>query len=314
MDTLSQLLHTARLRAPLFADLRLGANVSVGLPSLGCLPLHYVAKGACRIRMGAESDDLVEGDVAIPVRATQYRLETGSGVRRFEVMDHAERDDFTIEQLKTGVDRLLTSKMGGKGLSARVLSTLLVPADRNGGLFRNLPDLILIHDVKSLLEPWLVDAIDVMAMNGRDHEPGQSAIAERLAEVVFIAALRRWLLDRGQQPGWMRGLGDPAISRVVNAIHADPGRRWSLHELATASGRSRSGFSRHFREVMNETPFAYLLRWRMHIATEAVAKSNRSIAEIADSLGYREARAFIRAFVTALGESPAQYRRRMRSG
>ena len=208
----------------------------------------------------------------MPVHASHYRLETGTGGRRFEVMDLAERDDFTVDRLQTGMDRLLTTDFGESAPQVQILSALLVPGGRDGGpLIRDLPDLVLIRNVKALLEPWLVAAIDFMSLDGGDHGPGRSAVAERLVEVIVIAALRKWLLEGNHGPGWMKGLSDPAVSRALNAMHAEPGRRWHLRDLAMIAGQSRSTFAEHFRQTMNETPFTYLLRWRMHLAVNAVA-------------------------------------------
>ncbi len=208
------------------------------------------------------------------------------------------------------MDRLVTTAIGGTAQQVRVLSALLVPGGRDGGpLIRGLPEVVLIRDVKALLEPWLVAALDFMSAEGGEFEPGRTAIAERLAEVIFIAALRQWILEGDHGPGWMKGLSDPVVSRALNAMHVEPGRRWTLRDLALAAGQSRSGFADRFRDVMDETPFSYLTRWRMHLAADAIALADRSIEEISGSLGYAGARSFARAFTAAFGETPARFRR-----
>ena len=108
----------------------------------------------------------------------------------------------------------------------------------------------------------------------------------------------------------MRGVTDATISRVLDAVHAQPGRRWTLASLAVVAGRSRSGLAAHFRDVMGEPPFAYITRWRMHLAAAAVASGDLSTAEIAASLGYEGPQAFSRAFAVAFQVTPAHYRRR----
>ncbi len=310
MDTLSQILQATRARSPLIADLRLGADVSVGIPLLDGLPLHYVVDGSCRLETGSESMELTAGDFVMLSRIPHYRFETGSGARSVDVMDFAEEDNFSLDDWRTGVDRLLARSFGEEPVRARILSAIVMPGDREGSpLTRDLPRIAQLRNVKSLLEPWLVAAIEFMSTEVREPEPGLSAIVERLIELVFIAVLRKWLLDSEHERGWMRGLTDPTISRVLNAVHADPGRRWALRDLAIVSGRSRSGLAIHFREVMGETPFAYITRWRMHLAAAAVARGGRSTADIGFSLGYQAPQAFARAFLAAFGETPAQYKR-----
>ena len=312
MDTLSQMLQATRARSPLIADMRLGVNVSVGIPALGGMPFHYVAKGTCRLDTGTGSLDLNAGDFAMLTRLPYYRLQTGLGASRIEVMEFAARDSFSVDALRTGMDHLLRRDIGEPPMQARLFSAIVMPGDgpEVGPLTRDLPAVMFLRDAKSLLEPWLIAAIEVMSTDVHKPEPGLSAIAERLIELIFVSALRKWLLDARHERGWMRGLTDPAISRVLNAMHAQPGRRWTLGDLAVVAGRSRSGLAQHFRDVMNETPFAYLTRWRMHLAAAAVARGERSTAEIGASLGYQGTQAFTRAFLAAFGATPARYRRR----
>ena len=312
MDTLSQMLRATRVRSPLIADMRLGADLSIGVPALGGIPFHYVVAGACRLETETDSCSLNAGDFVMLAHLSHYRLRTGSGSRRAEVMDFAERDRFSIDDLRTGRDHLLLRNIGEPPMEARVLSAIVMPGDgpEVGPLIHDLPVLMLLRDVKSQLEPWLVTAIDFMATDNCQPEPGLSAIAERLIELIFVSVLRQWLLDTSHERGWMRGLTDPTVSRVLNAVHAQPGRRWTLGELAVVAGRSRSGLAKHFRDVMDETPFAYLTRWRMHLASAAVARGERSTAEIGASLGYQGAQAFTRAFLSTFAVTPAQYRRR----
>ena len=314
MDTLSQILQAVHTRSPLIADMRMGADVSVGLPALGGLPFHYVVKGACRLHAASQTVELAAGDFVMLARLPYYRLETGSGAHRIEILDFAERDNFLAGALRSGRNQLLMRDFGEAPAQTRIISAILMPGGRDGGpLARDLPVVTLLRGMTSLLEPWLIAAIDFMSAEVRESEPGLGAVAERLIEVIFIAVLRKWLLDADHQRGWIRGLTDPTIARVLNAIHDDPGRRWTLRDLAIAAGRSRSGLAKHFHDVMGEAPFAYLTRWRMDLAALEVATGRRSIGEIGTGLGYQGPQAFARAFLASFGESPAQYRRRRRA-
>ena len=156
----------------------------------------------------------------------------------------------------------------------------------NAPLSRDLPRVTLLRDVKLAFEPWLIAAIDFISTDASKAEPGFGAIAERLVDLIFITAVRKSLLAGKHEPGWMRGLTDPTISRS-RALCMKTGRRWTLRELAVLSGRSRSGLARHFKQVMGETPFAYLTRWRMHMSAGAIA-GGESTAETSFRLGITE--------------------------
>lgn len=314
MDPMQQVLASARIRSPLIADLRLGDDVSLGIPHLPGIPFHYVAEGSCRLSFQARSVGLEAGDFAMLPRWPSYRLETGRALEHVEILDFRERQGLPPDYLQASLVRPLLTVVGSASPAARVLSGIAAFAGQEGGpLTRDLPELMLLRGAEAQLEPWLVAAIEFISAEGYEPEPGFGAVAERLIELIFVAMLRRWFLRSAHEAGWMRGLGDPIVSRALGALHTEPGRHWTLRDLAAASGQSRSGFAEHFRRVVGETPFAYLARWRMHLAATLVRQGRRSTDDISASLGYRSSRAFSRAFLLAHGETPAQHRRRGRA-
>jgi AraC-like DNA-binding protein len=53
----------------------------------------------------------------------------------------------------------------------------------------------------------------------------------------------------------------------------------------------------------------HLTRWRMLLAGDRMTNTSDSISEIAQSLGYKSASAFTKAFKKIMGCSPRQYSR-----
>nr|WP_225737344.1 helix-turn-helix transcriptional regulator [Dyella acidiphila] len=92
-------------------------------------------------------------------------------------------------------------------------------------------------------------------------------------------------------------------------MHADPARRWTLHELATQAGMSRSIFAQRFRDKVGEAPIAYLTHWRMRLAAERLMTGEDTLAHIAQSFGYESENAFNTAFKRVMGCSPRRYAR-----
>ena len=310
MDPLTHILRSTRFRSPLIADLRLGIDVSLGLPHQPGIPFHYVVEGSCRLECQRQSVQLEAGDFVMLPRWPDYRLGTGRGIERIEIMDFAEQEGLAADYLQTGIDRALLTVIGGATAIARLLSGIVTLAGQeNGPLMRNLPEITLVRNAKAQNEAWMAAAIDLVSVEGSAPAPGFGAVAERIIELIFVMTLRRSLLESAHEKGWILGLADPTISRALDAIHAEPARHWTLRDIAAACGRSRSGFAEHFRATMEETPFAYLARLRMHLASGMVEEGRRSIADVGASLGYRSSHAFARAFAETFGETPAQYRR-----
>src|SRR5699024_7004542 len=124
-----------------------------------------------------------------------------------------------------------------------------------------------------------------------------------------VQAIRAWLaddLDTGD--GWLRALQDERIGRVLEAIHAELGREWTLDRLAQVATMSRSSFSTRFTELVGEAPIAYLTRWRMNIAHTRLREENITAARLAPELGYQSEAAFNRAFTRIIGRTPGSIR------
>ena len=144
----------------------------------------------------------------------------------------------------------------------------------------------------------------------RDPQPGGSLIAQQLAYMMLIQALRLHLADSASAaPGWLSALSDKHMSIAITSMHNDPGYPWTLRALAQRVGLSRSVFALRFREIVGTTPLEYLTRWRMLLAADRLKNSSDGLAAIAQSLGYESQSAFGKAFRRVIGCSPRQYTR-----
>jgi AraC-like DNA-binding protein len=94
---------------------------------------------------------------------------------------------------------------------------------------------------------------------------------------------------------------------VITAMHAEPGRKWTLEALARVAGMSRSRFAVRFKESVGEPAMDYLTRWRMMVASDRLASDGMSIAVVAPTVGYESESAFGAAFKRVIGTSPRQF-------
>jgi len=140
--------------------------------------------------------------------------------------------------------------------------------------------------------------------------PGREIILERLLEVLLIEAMRSGSMatDDGQA-GLLRGLRDPALARVLRAMHADVRAGWTVADLAKVAAQSRSAFAARFAEVLGCGPIEYLLRWRMALAKDALVRGTKTLERIAEDIGYESAGAFSVAFRKRLGCPPGRFAR-----
>ena len=136
----------------------------------------------------------------------------------------------------------------------------------------------------------------------RHPQPGGSLIAQHLAYLMLIQALRLYLADAASTSrGWLSALSDKHMKIAINSMHSEPGYPWTLHSLAKRVGMSRSVFALRFRETVGATPMEYLTRWRMLLAADRVKNSSEHLGAIAESLGYESESAFGKAFRRVIG-------------
>src|SRR5271170_5351967 len=104
--------------------------------------------------------------------------------------------------------------------------------------------------------------------------------------------------------------GDRAVLKAQEWAHMRDGRGVSLAALATAAGLERRTLLRRFASATGMTPIEYCRNVRIARARELLEGGETSQKEIADSLGYKDAAAFTRAFRKAVGWAPGAYRKR----
>jgi AraC family transcriptional regulator, alkane utilization regulator len=136
---------------------------------------------------------------------------------------------------------------------------------------------------------------------------GRQAMLDRLFEVVLIQILRQLMEQKQANVGMLAGLAHQQLRRALVAMHEQPEKEWTLEDLASVSGMSRSTFANNFREAVGVTPGAYLQRWRIGLAQKALLQE-RSLKIIAQEVGYGSEAALSRAFKAQVGKSPREWR------
>ena len=134
-----------------------------------------------------------------------------------------------------------------------------------------------------------------------------------MSELIFVEVLRRYLETLStDQTGWLAGLRDPSVARVLSLFHQEPARNWTLDELARAAGLSRAVLADRFAHFVGCPPMQYQTLWRMQIAARLMADRGMKIAAVAHAVGYDSEAAFSRAFKRTTGISPVYWRDEVR--
>lgn len=137
---------------------------------------------------------------------------------------------------------------------------------------------------------------------------GNQLVLNKLADSLLVLAIRSHIVRDLPRQGLLAALNDPRLSRALAAMHDDPGRNWSIAELAEVALLSRTAFCEHFSEVLGIAPMQYLTEWRMAEAQRLLRDPAQSVARIAERMGYQTEAAFRRAFKRVQGYAPGKVR------
>lgn len=104
--------------------------------------------------------------------------------------------------------------------------------------------------------------------------------------------------------------GPYMIRRVRAAVEHNPGRRWTLDDMAAVSGVGRRRLQQAFRDYVGETPTRWLLRVRLDQAYRLLVSETETITvhEVAYACGFNHLGRFAQEFRARFGCLPSEIR------
>ncbi|WP_285104599.1 AraC family transcriptional regulator [Promicromonospora sp. MEB111] len=180
--------------------------------------------------------------------------------------------------------------------------------DGNASLLTDLlPPLVIVRaaDPRGL---ELGQLITLLATEVEATAAGGPLVENHLAQILLVHMLRAHAGRTDRPTGWLGALNEDGIGAALRAVHADVARSWTLQELADISHMSRSAFAQAFKSHVGVPPLDYLIRWRMNLARNALARDTLSISQLARATGYQSESAFSTAFRRVVGSSPSTFR------
>ena len=139
---------------------------------------------------------------------------------------------------------------------------------------------------------------------------------ELLALLGLFALFFSSLSSYKEQPSPLSGKGFSARQRefvytAFSYIHEHYDESIRLADLAERCYMTEAHFSRTFKELMGESPIAYINQYRINRAVLLMTTTALSQKEIAERVGFSDEAYFSRAFKKYKGESPTAF---LRSG
>jgi transcriptional regulator GlxA family with amidase domain len=114
-------------------------------------------------------------------------------------------------------------------------------------------------------------------------------------------------------PLWSTPPASDAMREVIDAIHADPGARHGIDDLASVAGLSPRHLQRRFTQETGVPPTVYVERVRVEAAQQALSERDDTLETIARRYGFGTAETLRRTFHRLVGIAPSEYRDRFRT-
>ncbi|MGE3935937.1 MAG: cupin domain-containing protein [Rhodospirillaceae bacterium] len=316
MDALSAALNAVRMTGAIFYNLECTAPWGFIVPPLSgvarslapgterLVSYHLVTEGRATCRFGDEPAVILEaGDVVIIPHGDAHTVTNGSPATLTDAG----------APLSEAIGGELTSlKLGGGGEATHFICGFFgCERDADRMFLSGLPTMVKINVRGDAAGAWIESSVRHLVAEANAGRPGLSVLLSKMAEALFIEALRHYMEQLPQeQTGWLAGARDSVVGAALALMHRQPSYPWTIAALAAEAGASRTVLIERFARFLGEPPLTYLARWRLQLAARTLQTSRSTILHIAADSGYESEAAFNRAFKREFGLPPARYRRR----
>ncbi|WP_218151316.1 AraC family transcriptional regulator [Celeribacter neptunius] len=301
---MGEILHLLKLTGTFYCQSRMTAPWGIAIPGFPeVMNFIVVIDGRASLKIGEDAPfEIEKGDLILMTHGAPVSLFSGPEAQLMQL------EELPIRKV---TELYETLEFGGGGTESSVMYGLArLDHASSPMLMALLPDVLRIDPWDEEAGSWLQGTLRFIASEARELRPGGETVITRLADVVVIEAIRRWLRRAPEaNRGWLKAARDPQIGRAIVAIHRDPAADWSVEGLAQVAGQSRSAFAARFTSLVGIPAMQYLAEWRMNLARQRLRETRLPIATIAADLGYQSEPAFNRAFKRVFGTTPGQARR-----
>lgn len=260
---------------------------------------HFVTSGNCVLQIEEKIHQLSRGDLVIFPNGHPHRIKAIEGAvckSGMEVVGAILNGKAIFEE-----GQMTTQLICGHYELDRELSHFLL---------EDLPDWVIIKNEDYGRFDLMNTVLELIIEELSTKKAGYQIVVLRFAEILFVSILRHYYLKLSSNtPATTNFLKDEAIYKSVNFIHHNIHATLSIEKLSRYSGISRTLFIERFKKSVGNTPLGYIKTWRMTKAKQLLKKSDFTLGEITEQIGYTSPSAFNRAFKQTFEISPKRYRR-----
>lgn len=302
-DVLADILDTIGLKATVYFRTEFYPPFGIAVPSYRrAARFHLIVQGQCFVRLqDGTTIAALPGDLVF-VPGGQSHLLSSEAAGQCRVLD-----DVIAQAGFKGQGPFVV----GHGLESASCQMVCGHFDFAEGadhpLLRSAPAILHITAADRVRLPLLDDILRLIVRRAFTEGAGAATSVARMSEALFIEVMRASLPKLHGASRVMAAINDPHIGKALSLVHADVARPWTVEDLASAVGMSRSRFAERFRDLVGYGPIAYVTEWRLQRALKLLSSRRLSVKGVAGDVGFQSAAAFSRAFADRFGRAPREF-------
>jgi len=300
-DLLTDVMEQIRLDATVYFVLESRSPCAISIAQPGRSPFYAITAGRSSLVLGRKTYELNEGDFVLLPSGAPHVMR-GAKDAPIVALDDWMRLHPKNESGFIHID--------GPGPALRITGGFFsFAAMKANPMFDVLPPIIHLRRDDPHVQEWLEPTLRFIHAEIAHRHQGSQTVLRRLADVLFIQAVRAYAAQHSCATSWLRGLSDARVGKALMLLHERYAEPWTLDSLAREIGTSRTALAVQFKQLVGEAPMAYLTRWRITRAANRMRSERINMSRLAESVGYNSDAVFSKAFRRITGQSPARYRR-----
>jgi AraC-like DNA-binding protein len=297
-NVLDDVLNTLRFRGSIFFHSSLAAPWGMSLSTIVTPRFHIALEGGFYVGAGTSNTNVEPMDIVMIPDGDMHWI--------------ADKEDSELVPSGQTEDACtLGSALFQQGEITNKIMCGIIEYDEaiKHPILSVLPSIIKFSNIQSNDNIWMtVKLIDAEISSARSKK---NSIIDRLTEVLFIQLLNNFINKNEHLTGFLSALKEPRLNKILQLIHQNPERQWTLDIICDVVGMSRATLQRKFKAGIGVSPMVYISRWRMAKAYQLLKYSNLSFESVADVIGFSDARTLSHAFKEHYGDTPSQFRKKL---
>lgn len=176
-----------------------------------------------------------------------------------------------------------------------------------GLLLKSLPASIVVK--KNEKNHTLKMIAQLLKHESNNNDFGSRSVINKLADALFVIALRQHINSAQNNNGLLAALLDPKLCNVLSMLHENPGKKWNIEQLAEITHQSKSSFVLHFNQTIGMPPIKYVHMLKMTEAFHLLKNPKNTVDFVSNEMGFENESSFRKCFKVFHGVAPGFFRK-----